>query len=169
MRKWFIGPILENAIYTCSTVDFVAEYIFNVPTRHLDFYVVKRSFIMPGDWRYLANATLRTGGAREMVQGDVLLVRLDETMPDRIDVEPVKRKGKELDVFSLNRFEFNSIQKKIEKVVPQCMHSTLKPSVPKDVPKPATTPCTPTRPLLPVLEFGEKIDLGPFTPWFSDT
>jgi hypothetical protein len=87
--------------------------VFNHKTRYVTFSKATSSFRMPGKtWRYGRHDRLISGVHNRWVKkGDTFIVRIDEEMYDRIELEKGKEEGI---IFVLNHAQWTGIKDHLE-------------------------------------------------------
>lgn len=117
IQKYFIEPLvrLQDWAENMSIKDRL-DIIFNVHTRDIVPAIVTEDLIMPGlvlDTERLVKFRPPINVENKFPKGTPIFVRLDDTMPDRIDIENCETPDL---MFSLTRAEYKSIIDKIEEL-----------------------------------------------------
>jgi hypothetical protein len=106
IQEKIIDPLLRQKPKNVEVRDYL-DSIFNVHTRIISTYFVKRKFTIPG--YYMVNDTIPIFKAgqefRSAKRLDTISVRVDDREPNIIHLE---HKGH---VFMLNRFEWNWVKR----------------------------------------------------------
>ncbi len=112
--EWFIKPFGDHFTPGLDERGLEAnlEAFFNTRTRSVDLYRATCDFVMPGKIQH-EHPTIYVSGTknRGIKLGDGVVVRVDDTMPDRIDAE-----WNEV-VFLLNAAEWTTVKEKLKFVV----------------------------------------------------
>ena len=87
------------------------EYLFHIDERTIDKYISNEYFKMPGMCRLPGGSVVQGIGYRDIKPGDVMFVRIDTTMPDRIDIEAGLGPGRGTYNYQLDELEWLRISR----------------------------------------------------------
>jgi hypothetical protein len=95
-----------------TSLDQGLRRFFHVDTRHIYFAKAKRPFKIPGKmWIGEVPLVMRVSAGRRYVKrGEGMVVRIDDTMPDRVDIEFDDQ------VFSMRGWQWKAIKEFVELV-----------------------------------------------------
>lgn len=117
IQKLFIEPIIRCPDWSEDiSIKDRLDIIFCVNTRDIVPAIVLTDIMMPGRVIDLEKSTIfrpPTTSEASFPKGTPIFVRLDDTMPDRIDIENCEKPDL---MFSLTRAEYKSIIYKIEEL-----------------------------------------------------
>ena len=90
--RYFLRPFVEALTYSTNEQESIQGYerFFHFDSRRVHYAKAERSFTMPGAlWADEGQPFTRVlgTGRRRVERGDLLLVRVDATTPDRCEVE----------------------------------------------------------------------------------
>lgn len=106
--KKFIFPLMKY-IGNKSPSLFLSENIFLVHERHILTYRCSKKFAMPGLYRENMGRPVQGVGYRQVHKGAKILVRYDDTAPNRVEIETYIGPGKKESHFLLTDEEYWSI------------------------------------------------------------
>lgn len=110
---YFIGPFTRHLYIRPDQSDFEVglRHFFNSETRDVSVYRVHTAFTMPGGRQVQGHANLIRGeGRRAARPTQTMIVRTDDNMYDRIDVEFDEQ------VFQLSHPEWATIREKLQRI-----------------------------------------------------
>lgn len=117
IQKYFIEPMVRCRDFSENmSIKDRLDVIFNVHTRDIVPAIVTEDFQMPGrvlDTELVTKYRPPLVSEAHFPRGTPIFVRLDDNMPDRIDIENAETEDL---MFSLNRLEYKSIIFKIEEL-----------------------------------------------------
>lgn len=119
MVKWFFEPLTSSPEfngYDLSIADRIS-YIMHEKTRDIVLAVADRDFKMPGKFWDSRDGSQRwpTVSEAKIREGTPLFVRIDDTMPERIDIQVGNSYPEDL-CFALTKSEYTSIVLNIKEV-----------------------------------------------------
>lgn len=119
IQKHFIEPIVRSSLWSENmSIKDRLEVLFNTNTRDIVPAIVTQDFKMPGvvlDPKATTLTRTRPPLVSEahFPKGTPIFVRIDDNMPDRIDIENCETEDL---MFSLTKLEYKSIINKIEEL-----------------------------------------------------
>lgn len=116
MNIYFIAPVGKTRPRGTDRRLFIEEIFFHVSQRTIDRYLVLQKFRMPGLRRDVATSPVKTTKKDIIRTSQKLLVRIDTTMPERIDISKECHHSRHEKFYSLTRKQFEQIKPFILKV-----------------------------------------------------
>lgn len=112
IKNWFIEPFIRGLEMDRYSMDWETgvRHFFSSETREIGIYRAMEPLQMPGKRQTEVPAFYVVGEGRRQVKiGQTLLARIDEQMPDRVDVEYDEQ------VFLLSAAEWQFVSEKLKK------------------------------------------------------
>ena len=111
----FIKPLIPLKPTNMSYKEWLRR-IFHVETREISKYRARKPFNMLGHYLETANVKTQGIGYRPVKRNDLLWVRTDSTMPDKVEIEIQSGVGSKSQVFELNQEEWMRTEPLVRKL-----------------------------------------------------
>lgn len=103
----FIAPFLKYCPPTRSLPAFLSD-IFCIETRSIERFMTTKRITIRGNLYRLASRPTQGTGYNEVAKGTIVFIRIDETMPDFVDVEIYAGQGQKEHVYQVDTYYFKT-------------------------------------------------------------